>query len=687
MTTDTPSEIHNQLKKVPLNSNDGFYYHQRLTYTYMLQNDIRGLLLMYDVGYGKTREASAIAELFLENGWEPIVLAGKTLHSNFKKGLIEYRQTLDKYKKAPLSVIESDIDDKYKFVSSNASNVVTQVEKIVEGMENSDDALDVKLNKILGSITTLEGKCIIWDEAHNFFNSITNPSSKNAKRLYEMIMNTKKIKLLFLTANPIINQPFEIVPCFNMLKGYVFEDGKKMTLFPEDWNDFSKNFVDTENLTIKNADKFKNRIVGMISYFGGLYEEDIKSQTGRKDVIARRDFPDELLTKVVDVPMAEKQWSAYLIAEEQEKREASRIFGQQAKVALVKPGLIGASTYRIKTRQISNFAMPPYIRAKPEERANLINDADLENIGDYGAKMTVLIDHILKYSKNIIYSQFLNGTLRVFERKLEILGWTKWTPTFEPSSRVPKPPKSIKSKKMAGRVYVEISGDVDSDDREKILEYYNSDKNRYGALVNELIITAAGAEGIDTKDVDAVHEFEPFWNASRHRQVKARAIRLRSHDGRPAKDRIVQPYVYLAIPPPSAKHPEPTTDQDLYTRAKNAEKLNDSFIKCLIEASIDCSIHVQKSKVKTIKCMTCQPTGENLYTANFYDDMVSHNPCASLDEENIKVKKIKLGDQIYYYRIPENSHPEVYKYVENIDSYVPLDPTDEVYIQIISELS
>jgi hypothetical protein len=302
-------------------------------------------------------------------------------------------------------------------------------------------------------------------------------------------------------------------------------------------------------------------------------------------------------------------------------------------------------------------------------------------VAEDGARIPILIENLLKHNKNIIYSQFLNGTLRVIERKLELMGWTKWTPNFEPSSV----PKLSKSKKAIKRVYVEISGDVDSVDREKILNYYSSEKNRYGALVNELFITSAGAEGIDVKDADAVHQFEPYWNPSRERQVKARAIRLQSHDGRPAKDRIVQPYIYIAIPPVYAKHPEPTTDQDLYNKAKNTAKLNNTFMTCLIEASIDCSIHGRKNK--NINCLTCQPTGEPLYSANFSEDMISHNPCKSIEEESIKVKKIKLGDQTYYYRIPEEGHPEVYKYVDTLDSYVPVDETDEIYLQIVEKIN
>ena len=36
-------------------------------------------------------------------------------------------------------------------------------------------------------------------------------------------MGTKNIKLLFLTGTPIVNGPFDIVPLFNMLKGFIYD--------------------------------------------------------------------------------------------------------------------------------------------------------------------------------------------------------------------------------------------------------------------------------------------------------------------------------------------------------------------------------------------------------------------------------------------------------------------------------
>ena len=54
-----------------------------------------------------------------------------------------------------------------------------------------------------------------------------------------MIMKTKNIKIIFLTGTPIVNSPFEIVPCFNMLMGQI--NGK--SFFPEIEEDFNNWFI------------------------------------------------------------------------------------------------------------------------------------------------------------------------------------------------------------------------------------------------------------------------------------------------------------------------------------------------------------------------------------------------------------------------------------------------------------
>lgn len=673
--TSFSSQLYEELKKVPHKNDDGFYYHQRITYSYFLQHpNIRGLLVLYETGYGKSRAASSIAELGLEQGWEPIILAAKTLHENFRKGLIEYKKTLPKNKSVPEAALQIEIDDNYEFISSNASNMADQVQK-----QTMDDVFESKMEAMINNIPSLEGKFVIIDEAHNIFNAITH-GSKNATKLYQMIMNTKKIKVLFLTANPVVNDPFELVPCFNMIEGYLYDksNNRKHTLFPEDWEMFYKYFVDAENLTIKNADKFKNRILGKSSYYGSLYEGNPKSQTGKKDVIARQDFPDELPTIVVEVPMGKEQYAQYIIAEDEEKKESGRIFGQRSKVALQRPGLEGSSSYRIKTRQISNFLFPPNVdkKASPEARVSQLRDVDIKDLSRYGSKLQVVHQNMLKHKKNIIYSQFLNGTIKVLEKHLELNGWIKWDVNSRP--------------KKGTRVYAEISGDIPAEDRALILKTYNAENNMYGEIINELFITSAGSEGLDTQDVDAVHQIEPYWNPSRDMQVRARAIRLRSHNRRPAKDRIVQPYLYLSVAPTDAERKELTTDKDLHLKSKDALKLNQSFRHAVIEASIDCLIHSSGAKSdefekNKMKCMLCQPTDRPLYSADIAEDMVLSSPCQPYQSEQIKVKTIKIDGEKYHYMIGTNGL-EVFKFDDSLNAYVPMSERDPIYGLVSSKV-
>jgi len=64
----------------------------------------------------------------------------------------------------------------------------------------------------------LNGWIIIWDEFHNFLNSLAN-GSKNAVAFYDLCMNTKNIKIIALSGTHIINDPYELALGFNLLAG------------------------------------------------------------------------------------------------------------------------------------------------------------------------------------------------------------------------------------------------------------------------------------------------------------------------------------------------------------------------------------------------------------------------------------------------------------------------------------
>ena len=223
-------------------------YHQYVIYQYMIKNQkIRGLLLFHDMGMGKSISAVALAEYYRK--YDPdrniVILLSKSLQENFKKNISDFmkKQSKENIKDIKENIkdtsfevdsnltdsqIDTIIDTKYKFVSLNASNMFTQITRIDKTVD------EIQLEKQLQEFTDivekkdiLENTLLIIDEFHNLANSISN-GSYNAIRLYDTIMKTKNIKLLFLTGTPIVNNPFELVPTFNMLRGPVAVDSKTL---------------------------------------------------------------------------------------------------------------------------------------------------------------------------------------------------------------------------------------------------------------------------------------------------------------------------------------------------------------------------------------------------------------------------------------------------------------------------
>jgi hypothetical protein len=153
-------------------------------------------------------------------------------------------------------------------------------------------------------------------------------------------MEETDVKLIFLSATPIINDPFEIVPMFNMLHG--------SNILPEDYDDFYNFYIDTDKLIVKNKEKFKNRIFGMVSYMGDWWKS---GGLVKPDAVIKRDlFPDQLPTIVSYIPMSSQQFAAYANARDLESEVKSK--KTVTKENLQKPKSDPGSTYRVASRQL-----------------------------------------------------------------------------------------------------------------------------------------------------------------------------------------------------------------------------------------------------------------------------------------------------------------------------------------------
>jgi hypothetical protein len=214
---------------------------------------------------------------------------------------------------------------------------------------------------------------------------------------------------------------------------------------------------------------------------------------------------------------------------------------------------------------------------------------------------------------------------------------------------------------------------VPSSIRDELLRI--SGNNFYGEVINTLMISASGAEGINLRNVRYVHILEPYWHPVRIEQVVGRARRICSHQDLPAELRTVNVFLYLMVYSPtqlkpltkdekaaadkeeallassdpktvvdvsnaalkyirvsrelregdtSSKTDEPiTTDQSLYEIAKTKEEINSNILRCVKETAIDCAIHAKSGSKETLKCFTFDnPDNKFAYTPSIQDEVI-----------------------------------------------------------------
>lgn len=846
-------QLFEHLKKESWESEYDFLkYHQNLVRVYLKNADIdsRGVLAYHGMGLGKSILAVSIA-MDMIGEYQPIILLTKSLQENMRGAIRKYvkmrKAAEPDYPLGRLDDIELDnwIAHNYSFVSMNASNMLKQLGKATEGhsVDEFDAALEKKFGEVL-KLASLDGKLLIVDEAHNLFRAITN-GSKNAIGLYDMVMKAKNLKIVFLTGTPIANDPFELVPCFNML-GSRF--GKP--ILPESYKEFNKLFVDEKNGRIKNKEKFQNRLLGLVSHVTHLSKPGaaIGIEAGTKV-----EFPEEKPIVTVRVHMDADQYVMYQLARDKEKEEGSGQFSRQAEPAsMTKPKGKASSTYRVHSRQLSNYCAPPAYRGTKDPKEI---PADLIDSPKFRAEYEVISNHAGQLG--LVYSQFTGlGGLGSFARFLESRGWeqifvgksvktagndsndgpelpsinsyiedidkelakvnhhTWWVGgvdedniaetednndstedeedemnIFESAGvivggdnlqrlsfkyatsddvdrmrdinpayvhniadfRYPNYVLLIESgtkllgyvcieysqsaDKRAGRITSEfldniphehnpeiikkiiadaivcardadsfkklvtggvelkpgkfaiISGEVPVEDRQKLQDMYNDNNNKHGGMIDLLLISSTGAEGLDLKNGRYVLITEPYWNWGRIMQINARLVRNDSHIALPEEEKNVTPYVFLAIPPESERNVDgkfaATTDTELYDESITNQLVIESFNEALREISIECLINDEKY------CRRCSPTNAPLFTDDVARDVKAQDPCTQMRETSVRAEEIIIDDAKYYFTHDDLSiyNYRIFVFDESINGYRPLKESDPRFAIIIDAIT
>jgi SNF2 family DNA or RNA helicase len=650
------------------------------------RSPFKDILLYHGVGAGKTISVINLYNVLYNYTpkWNVFLLMPASLHAQW---LSEFKKWLAK----------ENYEDRFNNIVIIHYNSPFADREFLEKVRKADSS---------------KQSLFIIEEAHNFINNVYNNVSsgkgKRAQVIYDYIQQEKRensdVRVMMLSATPLINNPFEFALLFNLLRP---------DIFPASENTFEQLYISSANYQALNENTknmFQRRIIGLVSYYLGA-------------------TPDKYATRIINykkIPMASYQNETYDIFEEiEEKKE--KLLKQMNR------GKVGdqMSTYSAYTRQAANFVFP-YIsdtingegrprpgkfRIKDEDMIVIDEGKDIEKIkqltksnkelADYNEAIKKYINGFISYTQDLymndkknnhtilddvkdwknnynsknteflekgikssllkelykcspkfvicifnilksmgpvmVYSNYVNMEgLQIFKIYLGYFGFLDYYKDSEVNSDV----SSSQGGKHDNYRYLEFHGAIDKDIRSQNKILFNKKENAHGKIVKIIMLSPAGAEGLTLHNTRQVHILEPYWNESRIEQIIGRAHRFCVHKDLPLNERRVDVFRYTMV----RRSGKETADEKMERIARKKETLLVSFIDAVKEVAVDCELFKNHNMMgNKYKCFQFnqesyfeKPVGP-AYNNNIEYDMKTDNGLNSNESlvKQIKTEKIR----------------------------------------------
>lgn len=488
--------------------------HQKETMKYFLKSPHKGLLLFHELGSGKTCTSIMIGDKMLERGMveKVYILTPGSLRQGW---ISEYCM------KCGMDPIY--LKKNYIFVTYNYT-----IGKNLPDFNNS---------------------LVIIDEVHNLINGVKNMSF-HSSAIYNALM-AANCRIVALSGTIVYNYVYEFALLGNLLKpgGEFPEIRKEKDLNVEAFMKFF-NIDEDGYLRPKNSTRFKKRLEGIISYFPGAGKEYV---------------PEVLEQKPIKLLMTPEQEMNYWIKEDQErklaKKPATSLMGKNKKVYDVLMKMYIMAQKNILTRLASNFYYSTASVDIEEKTTDDIksalpeDDKELnEDDADIAVGKTLKRDILISEGGWVEKDKFKDGALfKTYSTKFTALltnivlhnDQKHVVFTFFKERAGVYLIKSILA--MCGIKSAIFSGDLNDDDRRRLLAKYNDPKNRYGDVIRVLLVTEAGAEGISVLEARHMHILESSNRVNKTTQAIGRVARFKSHIELPPEERNVKIWRYWSI--------------------------------------------------------------------------------------------------------------------------------------------
>ena len=209
-----------------------------------------------------------------------------------------------------------------------------------------------------------------------------------------------------------------------------------------------------------------------------------------------------------------------------------------------------------------------------------------DEVGKYSNKIKSVCDSIVN-GKGIvlIYSEHIDGGVVPMALAIEELGYQRYGKT---KSLFKKPPTDRKG------AYIIISGSkLYSPNNNDEIKAATREDNKNGDIIKVIIISRAGAEGIDFKCIRQIHLMEPWYNLNRTDQIIGRGVRTFSHLSLPFKERNVQIFLHGTLL--NIMNNNEAVDLYIYRKAEDKSIKIGKITRILKQNAIDCVLNVEQN--------------------------------------------------------------------------------------------
>ena len=547
---------------------------------------------------------------------------------------------------------------------------------------------------------------------NNVYNNISSKKGKRAQIIYDYIQHEKRenlnTRIMLLSATPVVNNPFEFALIFNLLKPDIFPSSEAIfeQLFISSTNFASLN-ENTKNM-------FQRRILSLVSYYIGSTPDKFAQKNLHYIKIPMEKYYEEIYNYYESIEeKLEKQMLKMSRGKVGDTASTYSSYTRQACnfiFPFISEKINGElrprpSMYNIKDKDAKVIDEGKNLKKKKE----IIKSKD--NVLEYLKNIRIYINSFIDYLKKIksnndysisddikIFHSKYNGKFTDFynsnEQKSEILlALYKSSPKFvriifnilktkgtiliysnyvemeglqllkvylnffgfisiDQDDEIDKDnlDPTINLKKDGYR-FCEFHGDIKKDIRKINKNIFNKSDNKYGKYCKIIMISPAGAEGINLNNVRQVHIIEPYWNEVRIEQVIGRALRFCHHKDLPMDERKVDIFRYNMI----RNNKKITTDEKLENISRRKNNLLLSFIEAVKEAALDCELFKSHNMMGTkYKCFQFNEGSlfekpvSSAYQLKIEYDQKNNNGLNAKDSNilRIKVRKIKAVTQI-----------------------------------------